>query len=289
MEDKEIFERAGRIEDAFLSESGRTTGPMAQFLLCCHGIAWHVSMGEYHREALFKRAVYALSVLGFDTSGADTGTRPRSASVRAAAENAMRDTWEFWEIAGKSASRGHRAFDVVSRADDLMECIDGDFGSLSPDDAARMLHDAVTKWLENGGKGDGEPLGSCYDLYMRELLAYDETARPVTGECVRLDASGITLGNFQLDMLPHGRELPERVMFNPPATIAFWKDGTKTVAKCSKGDEFSEYVGLLVCIAKRNLKVPRRGTFEDAMARLLKRAERPGGGADRGATVRDSR
>lgn len=33
----------------------------------------------------------------------------------------------------------------------------------------------------------------------------------------------------------------DKVIFNPPATIVFWKDGTKTVVKCKEGEEFSEW------------------------------------------------
>lgn len=42
-----------------------------------------------------------------------------------------------------------------------------------------------------------------------------------------------------------------RVIFNNPATIVFWMDGTKTVVKCSKDDIFSEEVGLAMAFAKK--------------------------------------
>ena len=47
--------------------------------------------------------------------------------------------------------------------------------------------------------------------------------------------------------------LPEikNVKFNGPATIAFWADGTKTVVKCQGGDDYSEEVGLAMCIVKK--------------------------------------
>lgn len=44
----------------------------------------------------------------------------------------------------------------------------------------------------------------------------------------------------------------ERVIFNPPATIVIWKDGTKTVVK-AYGDEFDKEKGLAMAIAKRAL------------------------------------
>lgn len=36
---------------------------------------------------------------------------------------------------------------------------------------------------------------------------------------------------------------PDQIIFNPPATIVFWKDGTKTVVKCAKGEKFDPYTG----------------------------------------------
>ena len=44
----------------------------------------------------------------------------------------------------------------------------------------------------------------------------------------------------------------KRVIFNNPATIVFWEDGTKTVIK-EHGDEFDEEKGLAMAIAKRAL------------------------------------
>lgn len=43
------------------------------------------------------------------------------------------------------------------------------------------------------------------------------------------------------------------VIFNDPATIVLWEDGTKTVVKCQPGDIYEEEVGLALCIAKKAL------------------------------------
>ena len=42
-----------------------------------------------------------------------------------------------------------------------------------------------------------------------------------------------------------------KIIFNPPATIVFWEDGTKTVVKCSAEDEFNEYYGFLAALGKK--------------------------------------
>lgn len=43
----------------------------------------------------------------------------------------------------------------------------------------------------------------------------------------------------------------DRIIFSPPATIVFWKDGTKTVVKCAKGEPFSEYNGFAAALLKK--------------------------------------
>ena len=43
---------------------------------------------------------------------------------------------------------------------------------------------------------------------------------------------------------------PERVIFQPPATIVYWPDGDKTVVRC-ENDEFSEEFGYaMACMRK---------------------------------------
>lgn len=43
----------------------------------------------------------------------------------------------------------------------------------------------------------------------------------------------------------------KRVIFNPPATIVYWSDCTKTVVKCNVNDVFDPEKGLTMAIAKR--------------------------------------
>ncbi len=67
----------------------------------------------------------------------------------------------------------------------------------------------------------------------------------------------------------------KEVIFNDPATIVIWGDGTKTVVKCTEGDAYDPRLGFLLCVAKRHfgntgryLKVmerhgvPEEGLFE---------------------------
>lgn len=43
----------------------------------------------------------------------------------------------------------------------------------------------------------------------------------------------------------------KNVIFNPPATIVFWTDGSKTVVKCNAKEEFDPEKGMAMAITKR--------------------------------------
>lgn len=45
----------------------------------------------------------------------------------------------------------------------------------------------------------------------------------------------------------------KKVIYNNPATIVLWKDGTKTVVKCQENDTYDPEKGLAMCFAKKAL------------------------------------
>lgn len=51
------------------------------------------------------------------------------------------------------------------------------------------------------------------------------------------------------------RPLPsiKRVIFNPPATIIFWNDNTKSVVQCQGGEEFDPEKGFALAYLKKLL------------------------------------
>lgn len=59
------------------------------------------------------------------------------------------------------------------------------------------------------------------------------------------------------------------VIFNNPATIVFWKDGTKTVVKCQtdKGDTYNPELGLAMCIIKK--MCGNKGNYNDIFNKWL--------------------
>lgn len=60
----------------------------------------------------------------------------------------------------------------------------------------------------------------------------------------------------QYSFVPIDKVIPEvkRIIFHDPATIVFWKDGTKTVVKRMKDQEFSKYYGFLAALGKKLYK-----------------------------------
>lgn len=65
------------------------------------------------------------------------------------------------------------------------------------------------------------------------------------------DGSSTKIGN---GFVESGRQSAlhkiKNVIFNNPATIVFWVDGTKTVVKCGKDDKFDPEKGLAMAISK---------------------------------------
>lgn len=63
--------------------------------------------------------------------------------------------------------------------------------------------------------------------------------------------------------------LPVNVIFNDPATIVFWNDGTKTVVKCQPGDVFNAETGLTTAMLKKYMG--NDNTFNRVINDWLKR------------------
>ena len=68
----------------------------------------------------------------------------------------------------------------------------------------------------------------------------------------------------------------EKVIYDPPATVIYWKDGTKTVVKCSDQDlaegRMSPETGVVYAIAKKVLG--NKGNYNDVLRRLVNRAKK---------------
>lgn len=63
---------------------------------------------------------------------------------------------------------------------------------------------------------------------------------------------------------------PKKVIFNAPATIVYWTDGTKTVVKCDERDTYSREAGLALCYMKKALG--NKGNFNEVLKRWVSEA-----------------
>lgn len=59
----------------------------------------------------------------------------------------------------------------------------------------------------------------------------------------------------------------KKVIFNKPATIVFWSDGTKTVVKCGENDIYDPEKGLAMAISKKALG--NKGNFNEVFKKWL--------------------
>lgn len=79
-----------------------------------------------------------------------------------------------------------------------------------------------------------------------EVLIVDEDLSRDTSDLI----NKVLKGNEK--MINYERLLtPKKVIFNGPATIVFWRDGTKTVVKLSKNDKANPYNGFCAALAKK--------------------------------------
>lgn len=69
----------------------------------------------------------------------------------------------------------------------------------------------------------------------------------------------------------HSSEHISKVIFNDPATIVFWADGTKTVVKCGDQDTFDPEKGLAMAIAKHFLG--DKGNYYNTFRKWLPKTE----------------
>ena len=92
-------------------------------------------------------------------------------------------------------------------------------------------------------------------MYMTGLTIMDDTRKRM------LEKLGVRAAEAISEM--HIRE----VIWNNPATIIIWSDGTKTVVKCQQGDEYDPERGFLLCVAKKMFG--NRGGYNDIMRQWM--------------------
>ena len=78
---------------------------------------------------------------------------------------------------------------------------------------------------------------------------------------------------YPVTMIAHKPLAPTNVIFNGPATIVFWNDGTKTIVKCSDGDEYDPEKGLAMAYSKKLFG--NKGNYGKHFKKWLPKEEKP--------------
>ena len=106
-------------------------------------------------------------------------------------------------------------------------------------------------------------------LDIDRVLLYDLISSTVDHRTIRINwsepVSGCLTGAFFIDTHHDAWKNPccvpqiKKVIYNPPATIIYWADDTKTVVQCQEGDIYDSEKGLALAIAKKALgNTPRK-------------------------------
>ena len=77
--------------------------------------------------------------------------------------------------------------------------------------------------------------------------------------------------NNYLNFISNNIPEVKKVIFNDPATIVYWKDGTKTVVKCQEGDNFDSEKGFAMAFLKKCWG--NKGNFNDKLIKIMKEAK----------------
>lgn len=93
-----------------------------------------------------------------------------------------------------------------------------------------------------------EALKRRYDDILAQLLMY------TPDKCVAHSYDNLPLSSFCNTHIT-------KVIYQNPATIVFWSDGTKTVSKCDSNDTYDEEKGLILCIMKKVFPNKNIGTL----------------------------
>lgn len=92
---------------------------------------------------------------------------------------------------------------------------------------------------------------------------------------VGIDAGSITTGALTYDRTLFKSEFKEqspvrikKVIFNNPATVVFWEDGTKTVVRVQDGEVFDKEKGFVMAVLKKMFG--NKGNYYNEIKRWVK-------------------
>ena len=91
---------------------------------------------------------------------------------------------------------------------------------------------------------------SYVNAYTKAIADYFSRKDNLTTED-RATAKCLINSIYGMVSMPTDTVFLKNVIYNDPATIAFWSDGTKTIVKAQPGDIFDPEKGLAMAIAKK--------------------------------------
>lgn len=84
---------------------------------------------------------------------------------------------------------------------------------------------------------------SYMDYYKNKEAMAKVISKEITSEGLKLTVTGNAADDFTV----------KKIVINGPATIFFWKDGSKTIVKCMKGDKYDLYTAFCIALTKKLL------------------------------------
>lgn len=113
------------------------------------------------------------------------------------------------------------------------------------------------------------------DKNKNDLVNFKEerVSEPIRCGCLTLPPDAIVfLSNLKNLKSTIAGNTIRNVIYNNPATIVKWRDGTKTVVKCQDGDTYNPETGLAMCIIKK--LYGNKGRYNDIFKKWLPKKEK---------------
>lgn len=114
--------------------------------------------------------------------------------------------------------------------------------------------------MDSVRQGYLEISGRAYDILFEEMRNHINESICFSGKIVRMNKP-IKISVPTSALFKSDSPFIKNVIFNDPATIVIWDDGSKTVVKCQPGDVYSKELGLAMCISKKFLG--NKGNFNE--------------------------
>lgn len=140
------------------------------------------------------------------------------------------------------------------------------------DDFGRMvLSDPARYYFKNGVNGYLEKApATTAKIFLDNGIGYEVDVTEISKEhlspyqSITIEVKGKLnkiFGMLNLARLSSGGVPYEKIIFNDPATIVIWKDGTKTIVKCQNGEAYDREKGVAMCFMKKAMG--NKGNFND--------------------------